>query len=168
MSEQWSQAAFGQPPPQGAQQLGSPPTPGSGATVSSLDVYDLPTSITESQHWQGSPANPEEAAAMKAKFGHMGDLTFGVREPTAREVQDRFVEGADPSRVFPHFITLIGDTPVPDYTVAERWWHKLPAKAQKLILDLIMEQVVPTEDEGKALRLSRRPAGVGANSSRTT
>lgn len=131
--------------------------------------YELPESVTMSMYWKGPDA----------------DRFFGMWEPTAGEVRKLAKADADFSETAPNFIAALG-VPTPTLkglvhrgspTEAEPegppvladvsdntaqvmpWWERLPSKAQALVTSMFVELIMPTADEGKSLRDSRKWVG---------
>jgi hypothetical protein len=155
---EWHQQPFGQPPPPTqAEKLAEmqPSSASLGEFVSSLRdqpqaspgdyvVYTLPPSVMLSANWRGEDSDRE----------------FGLREPTTGELTSVFKsETQDDAQIVPKFIVEIGGQRVAHYTQAQAWWARISPTAQALVSQLLLETFLPTEDEGNALRASRRRPG---------
>lgn len=130
--------------------------------------YELPESVMESEHWTGCDA----------------DRFFGIWEPGAGEVRSLIKQEAEFNEASKNFIAALGvGTPpmgiiqrgppdehypegepmlrdVTDNTAQVMpWWARLSSKGQALITSVFMEMIMPTEEEGKSLRASRKWVG---------
>lgn len=121
----------------------------------------LPESVTEAMSWGGNDA----------------DRVFGIWEPTAGEIRKLTKAGADYSDAASNFVCALGvmDPATNAYAIGEDglpvlrpvdntrdvapWWARLTPKAQAMIIGIFMGMTMPTEDEGKSLRASKKWRG---------